>query len=61
MEPFRRRAKLDEAIAFIKSIDGFSKIDIKKSKSKVNPFVRLKIKHKKEIVTIGDKSLTQMK
>ena len=49
--------KLDEAIAFIQSIDGFSKIDIKKSKSKVNPFVRLKIKHKKEIVTIGDKSI----
>ena len=50
-------AKLNEAIIFLKSIDGFSEIDIKKSKSKVNPFVRLKIKLKKEIVTIGDKSI----
>ena len=50
-------AKLNEAITFLKSIDGFSEIDIKKSKSKVNPFVRLKIKLKKEIVTIGDKSI----
>ena len=49
--------KLVKAITFIKSIEGFSKIDIKISKSKVNPFVRLKIKHKKEIVTIGDKSI----
>ena len=49
--------KLVKAITFIKSIEGFSEIDIKTSKSKVNPFVRLKIKHKKEIVTIGDKSI----
>ena len=36
-----------KAITFIKSIEGFSKIDIKISKSKVNPFVRLKIKLQK--------------
>lgn len=52
-----KEEKLVKAITFIKSIEGFSKIDIKISKSKVNPFVRLKIKHKKEIVTIGDKSI----
>lgn len=52
-----KEEKLVKAITFIKSIEGFSKIDIKTSKSKVNPFVRLKIKHKKEIVTIGDKSI----
>ena len=52
-----KEKKLVKAITFIKSIEGFSKIDIKTSKSKVNPFVRLKIKYKKEIVTIGDKSI----
>ena len=52
-----KEEKLVKAITFIKSIEGFSKIDIKTSKSKANPFVRLKIKHKKEIVTIGDKSI----
>jgi len=52
-----KEKKLVKAITFIKSIEGFSEIDIKTSKSKVNPFVRLKIKHKKEIVTIGDKSI----
>ena len=38
-------------------INNFNNIDIKYSSSHVNPFVRLKIKLKKEIVTIGDESI----
>ena len=49
--------KLSEAIKCIKSIEGFKNIDIKYSFSKINPFVRLKVKLKKEIVTIGDDSI----
>jgi UPF0176 protein len=48
---------LNKAIKFIKSINNFNNIDIKYSSSQVNPFVRLKIKLKKEIVTIGDESI----
>ena len=48
---------LKSALAYIKSIKGFSELDIKFSQSGINPFVRLKITLKKEIVTIGDKSL----
>ena len=50
-------SKLKSALTYIKSIQGFSELDIKFSKSKINPFVRLKIKLKKDIVTIGDKSI----
>ena len=53
--------KIESALAYIKSIQGFSQIDIKFSQSEVNPFVRLKIKLKKEIVTIGDKSINPNK
>ena len=52
-----KNLKIESALAYIKSIQGFSQIDIKLSQSKLNPFVRLKIKLKKEIVTIGDKSI----
>lgn len=45
------------AINFISSIKGFSDLDIKYSRSEINPFVRLKVKLKKEIVTIGDESI----
>ena len=45
------------AINFISSIKGFSDLDIKYSESEINPFVRLKVKLKKEIVTIGDESI----
>ena len=48
---------LNKAIKYIKSINNFNNIDIKYSSSQVNPFVRLKIKLKKEIVTIGDESI----
>ena len=53
--------KIESALEYIKSIQGFSEIDIKFSQSEVNPFVRLKIKLKKEIVTIGDKSINPNK
>ncbi len=49
--------KLSKGIEYIKSIEGFKNIDIKYSFSKINPFVRLKVKLKKEIVTIGDDSI----
>ena len=48
---------LNESLAFIRSISGFKNIDIKNSFSKKSPFVRLKVKLKKEIVTIGDSSV----
>jgi UPF0176 protein len=49
--------KINEAVKYIKSIHGFSNLDIKFSQSQENPFVRLKVKLKKEIVTIGDESI----
>ena len=52
---------LDKAIDYLRSIDGFSNIDIKFSNSFKNPFIRLKIKLKKEIVTIGDHSIDPTK
>ena len=51
------QTNLKLALKYIKSIHGFSDLDIKHSESKENPFARLKIKLKKEIVTIGDESI----
>ena len=48
---------IDEAINFIKKLKGFNDIDVKYSYSDINPFVRLKVKVKEEIVTIGDTSI----
>jgi len=45
------------AIDFIKSIIGCNDIDLKFSESDTRPFVRLKVKLKNEIVTIGDSSI----
>ena len=45
------------AINFIKDIKGFADLDIKISSSNKNPFIRLKVKLKKEIVTIGDEAI----
>jgi|TARA_B110000285_G_scaffold233473_1_gene307363 UPF0176 protein len=50
-----KRLKL--SLDYIKSIKGFKNLDIKYSFAEQNPFIRLKIKLKKEIVTIGDKSI----
>ncbi len=52
---------LNKAIAFIKQLKGFEDTDIKYSSSDKNPFVRLKVKLKKEIVTIGDESIDPTK
>tara|TARA_B100001109_G_C18857315_1_gene472303 strand:+ start:32 stop:964 length:933 start_codon:yes stop_codon:yes gene_type:complete len=49
--------KLSLALNFIQSNEGFDNLDIKWSSSKKNPFIRLKVKLKKEIVTIGDESI----
>ena len=48
---------LNKALNYIKSLEGFDDIDIKHSLSFKNPFVRLKVKLKTEIVTIGDTSI----
>ena len=47
-------SQLSQAISFIKSIKGFKDLDLKFSQSAKKPFIRLKVKLKKEIVTIGD-------
>ena len=47
-------SQLSQAICFIKSIKGFKDLDLKFSQSAKKPFIRLKVKLKKEIVTIGD-------
>ena len=48
---------LYEGIQYLNSIDGLNDLDIKYSESYKNPFIRLKVKLKKEIVTIGDTSI----
>ena len=50
-----------KALDYIKSHKGFDDLDIKYSSSDINPFVRLKVKLKEEIVTIGDKSIDPIK
>ena len=45
----------------LREIIEFGDLDIKFSNSKKNPFIRLKIKIKKEIVTIGEKNLDPIK
>ena len=46
---------------YLKKLEGFKDLDVKFSDSKKNPFIRLKIKLKQEIVTIGDKSIDPTK
>ena len=48
---------LSEAISFIESHKGLKNLDLKFSQSNKRPFIRLKVKLKKEIVTIGDTSI----
>ena len=52
---------LNNALIYLKNLKGFKDLDIKFSDSKKNPFIRLKIKLKQEIVTIGDKSIDPTK
>tara|TARA_B100001093_G_scaffold346505_1_gene331113 strand:- start:3 stop:935 length:933 start_codon:yes stop_codon:yes gene_type:complete len=51
------KENIERAISFIKKLPNFHDIDIKYSQSNINPFIRLKIKLKEEIVTIGDKTI----
>ena len=55
------KKSIDSAIKFISKLDGFNNLDVKHSSSKKNPFVRLKVKLKKEIVTIGDTTIDPTK
>ena len=48
---------IGKAIAYIRQLKNFNDTDIKFSEASINPFARLKIKLKKEIVTIGDKTI----
>ena len=52
---------LDKAIEFISKLEGFKNLEVKYSFSEKNPFIRLKVKLKKEIVTIGDTSVDPTK
>jgi len=52
---------LDKAIDFISKLEGFKNLEVKYSFSEKNPFIRLKVKLKKEIVTIGDTSVDPTK
>tara|TARA_B100000768_G_scaffold161001_1_gene160859 strand:+ start:120 stop:1046 length:927 start_codon:yes stop_codon:yes gene_type:complete len=51
------QANISIALNCIKDLEGFDDIDIKFSESKDNPFLRLKVKLKDEIVTIGNPSI----
>ena len=55
------KANLNRALIYLRGLKGFEDLDIKFSDSKKNPFIRLKIKLKDEIVTIGDKSIDPLK
>lgn len=47
------RAGLDRTLAYIQSLPGCSDLDWKESTAKAQPFARMKVKLKKEIVTMG--------
>ena len=53
----KNKKNLLDGLVFLKQIDGFKDLDIKYSIAEKNPFVRLKVKLKKEIVTIGDEGI----
>ena len=55
------KENLNRALNYLRGLKGFKDLDIKFSDSKKNPFIRLKIKLKDEIVTIGDKSIDPVK
>ena len=57
----KNEKNLNKALFYLKNLKGFNDLDIKFSDSKKNPFIRLKIKLKQEIVTIGDKSIDPTK
>ena len=55
------KKNLDKAIEFISKLEGFKNLEVKYSFSEKNPFIRLKVKLKKEIVTLGDTSVDPTK
>ena len=55
------KKNLSKALTYLKKLKGFKDLDIKFSDSLKNPFIRLKVKLKEEIVTIGDKSIDPSK
>ena len=57
----RDKKNLNKALMYLKNLKGFKDLDIKFSNSEKKPFIRLKIKLKQEIVTIGDKSIDPTK
>ncbi len=52
-----KKDNLYKGIQYLMSIDGLDDLDIKYSESCKKPFIRLKVKLKEEIVTIGDTSI----
>ena len=55
------KKNLIKALTYLKKLKGFKDLVIKFSDSQKNPFIRLKVKLKEEIVTIGDKSIDPSK
>ena len=55
------KKNLNTALMYLKNLKGFKDLDIKFSNSKKKPFIRLKVKLKQEIVTIGDESIDPSK
>ena len=55
------KKNLNTALMYLKNLKGFKDLDIKFSDSKKKPFIRLKVKLKQEIVTIGDESIDPSK
>lgn len=47
------RAGIDAVLAYIRAIDGFSGLEHKESSAETMPFGRMKVKLKREIVTMG--------
>lgn len=54
-------AELDAAVAGIKAITGLNGFEYKESWAPEMPFLRMKVRLKKEIVTIGDASVDPLK
>ncbi len=47
------RGGIDVVLAYIRALPGFAALDHKESESQSNPFLRMKVRLKKEIVTLG--------
>ncbi len=47
------RDGIDQVLSYIRALPGFAKLDHKESLAETNPFLRMKVRLKKEIVTLG--------